>query len=239
MRGKAIFITGTDTGVGKTFVTGGLGLVLQSRGFDVGVMKPVETGCPRRGKSLIPQDALRLTYLLRLRDSLDLIAPYRFRMPVAPLVASREEGVMISLSVISDALGTLRRLHDIILVEGAGGLLVPLTARLHYGEMCRRLRLPFILVSPNRLGTINHTLLTISASRSMGLRCVGVILNMGGKRPDPSCRSNPGILKSLSEVPLIGKVPRLKRSERTARSLAGVFLKAVTPRGYRRILRRP
>jgi len=221
---KAIFITGTDTGVGKTLVTGGLCLSLRAQGIGAGVMKPVETGCPPRGKKLVPQDALFLKNLLKLKDKLDVIAPYRFRAPLAPFLAGKMEGVRISLSKISRALNALVSRHDIILVEGAGGLLVPLTKTLTYAELCKRLVLPIILVVSNRLGAINHTLLTLRAAESLGIECLGIILNTGEKTHDLAQKTNRRVLDAVCGTPVIGEIPFLKKTHMTSQALTRLFL---------------
>ncbi len=209
---RAIFVTGTNTGVGKTLITGGLGLALKTKGLNVGVMKPVETGCRQRGRTSIPQDVLLLTTLLEIDDALELVSPYRFRAPLAPLLAAEREDVRISLSKISTALNELLRRHDIVLVEGAGGLLVPLTKTLTYAALCQRLGLPFLLVVSNRLGAINHTLLTLWAAKKLGLRCLGIILNTTEERTqDIAQRTNRRALDALSGTPVIGEIPFLRK----------------------------
>jgi len=221
---KAIFITGTDTGVGKTLVTGGLCLALRAQGINAGVMKPVETGCPPRGKKLVPQDALFLKNLLKLTDKLDTIAPYRFRAPLAPYLASEMEGARISLLKISRALNTLVRCYDVVLVEGAGGLLVPLTRNITYAEMCKKLGLPIILVVSNKLGAINHTLLTLRAAESLGIECLGIILNTVVETLDLAQKTNQRVLDAVCGTPVIGEIPFLKKRQMNSKALTRLFL---------------
>jgi len=224
---KAIFITGTDTGVGKTLVTGGLCLALRAQGIDAGVMKPVETGCPHRGNYLVPQDALFLKNLLGLKDNLDVIAPYRFRAPLAPFLASKMEGGRISLSMISRNLNELGRCHDVVIVEGAGGLLVPIAKNLTYAELCKKLGLLIVLVVSNKLGAINHTLLTLRAAESLGIKCLGIILNTGEKTHDLAQRTNRRVLDAISKTPVIGEIPFLKKAQMTPKVLTRIFLKRI------------
>src|SRR3990170_937540 len=124
---RAYFITGTDTGVGKTFVASGIAAALKGEGFGVGVMKPVETGCAIRNGAVIPADAVRLKEAAGSIEPLDAINPYRFLSPLAPAVAARLEGVAISLERIRDCFQEIADKNDVTIVEGAGGLLAPLT----------------------------------------------------------------------------------------------------------------
>lgn len=237
--GLALFITGTDTGSGKTLVTGGLGLALKSLGIDVGVMKPVETGCRRKGKSLIPEDAAYLTDLLGIDDDPDLVTPYCFRAPLAPYLAGEKEGVSVSLSTISGALRQLTSRHDCVLVEGAGGLLVPLSKRVTYAEMCRRLGLTFILVVGNRLGAINHTLLTLRAAEGLGLTCRGILLNSVEKTRDLAQRTNRRALETLSGARVIGEIPFLASTDRTPSILTGLFRERIISGFFRGLSQKP
>ncbi|MFQ5895774.1 MAG: dethiobiotin synthase, partial [Nitrospinota bacterium] len=163
-----LFVVGTGTGVGKTVVGGAIAAALRLAGEDVGVMKPAETGCPEAGcpegeGGLLPLDALFLRTMAGSDDPLDLVNPYRFRPPLAPAHAAEAEGRAVELGRIERAFRTLAAAHRYLIVEGAGGLLVPLSGKVLYPELIRRLRLPVLLVSPLGLGTINSTLLTLRA----------------------------------------------------------------------------
>jgi len=128
MNRSGIFITGTNTGVGKTVVTAALTLALRDRGLRVGVMKPAETGCPEEEGGLQPQDALFLRGISGCETPLEVINPYALREPLAPALAAEFDGVQIDLAHIRASYRRLENEHDIVLVEGAGGLLVPLTS---------------------------------------------------------------------------------------------------------------
>jgi len=211
---KGLFITGTDTEVGKTVVTAALAHAFKQRGVNVGVMKPVATGCRRgRGGELISSD---VEHLLRASDSsdpLELISPYRFEPPVAPWIALRqaqgERG--ISLDRIEKAFRELAHRHDFVLVEGIGGLLVPLDEKQTVADLARRLGLPVLIVARAGLGTINHTLLTIEAARSAGLEIFGVVLNGRSSRPSLAERTNPAVIERLGGVKIIGAIPMLSK----------------------------
>lgn len=204
---KGIFITGTDTGVGKTFVGARLAAALREQGIDVGVMKPAETGCLLRKGVLVPRDALKLIKAGGVVDPLDRVNPYRFRAPLAPAIAAEREGKKIDIKRIVSAFHTLVRKHDYMIVEGAGGIMVPLTMSHHYLDLARVLNLPVLVVARPGLGTINHTLLTIMALRSCRLRIAGIVINhRSKKRSGLAERTGPPAIERLSGVPIIGHV---------------------------------
>jgi dethiobiotin synthetase len=169
-----IGITGTDTGVGKTVVACAIAAALVGRGARVGVMKPVETGVAREATT---SDAHALAGAAGSADDLELIRPYSFEPPVAPILAARLAGVEIEYARLDRALAAIAQSRDFIVVEGAGGLLVPLSATLDFAGLFSRFGAKTIVVARNRLGTVNHTLLTLRASRGAGLDVVGVVVH--------------------------------------------------------------
>lgn len=211
---KGIFITGTDTGVGKTVIACALSIALKDRGYSVGVMKPVETGCKKSGKRLIPLDSIFLKKASGSRDSLDLINPFRFKRPLAPAVASELEGISIDITHILKSYETLKKRHEIVIVEGAGGILVPIYKDYLFLDLIRDMYIPVVVVARPGLGTINHTLLTVRCAIEHGIPVIGFIINhTKNSRSDPSEKTNPLVIKRLSNVPLIGNfpfIPKLK-----------------------------
>ncbi len=202
---KGIFITGTDTGVGKTYVAAGIAAALRSAGVDVGVMKPAETGCRTRNGRLVPSDAVRLTNAAGVRDSLSLINPYRFREPLAPAVAAGLEGRKINPGRILDAFHKLCRKHEFMIVEGAGGIMVPLSERYLYLDLAKALGLPVVVVARPGLGTINHTLLTVSALEKRGLTIAGIIINYSRKyRCGAAEKTSPAVIGKITGAPILG-----------------------------------
>ena len=169
-----LFITGTDTGVGKTFVARGIASALRARGRRVGVLKPVETGCGA-GMTRRPADALALRSAAGSTLSVDRICPYRLDAPLAPDVAARLENVRIDPEVILAAFRVIDADHDLTIVEGAGGLLVPIVQRYAMADLARDLDLPLLVVVDSRLGAINHTLLTLEAAAARGLAVRGYV----------------------------------------------------------------
>jgi dethiobiotin synthetase len=211
---KGFFITGTDTGVGKTVVTAGLAGFYRQLGMRVGVMKPIESGCKRLEDGLHPEDALFLKKMSSSPDALDLIVPYRLEPPLTPSVAAEIEGVEIDLEAIKRIYQQLERNYDLMLVEGVGGVMAPLYKRSTSVDLVRLLGIPVIVVARNTLGTINHTLLTVEHARQRGLTLVGIIVNNCDADPDVSSETNPEVIKQLSGLPLLGVIPYLPSHKR-------------------------
>ena len=179
-RPQGVFVTGTDTGVGKTFVAAALLARMKAAGVDAVPMKPVQTGCHwRRGRWMVPDLAccLKAAGFTRPPAEWSDMAPYCFRPACSPHLAANEAGVSIRLSAIERAFHRLARKHECIVVEGAGGVMVPLNARETMLDLMVRLDLPVLLVARPGLGTINHTLLSLRALRGAGLRVLGVVVN--------------------------------------------------------------
>jgi dethiobiotin synthetase len=171
-------ISGTDTGVGKTTVTCSLATGFRRRGLRVGVMKPAETGCVQCDGNLTALDAVALRAAAESNAEIDLICPYRYAIPLAPAAAALVEGRGApDLNRIEAAYAQLAQDTDVMLVEGAGGLAVPITWCHNYADLALAIDLELILVVPNRLGCINGTLLSLSYAAQRGLRIKGYILN--------------------------------------------------------------
>jgi dethiobiotin synthetase len=201
-----IFITGTDTGVGKTAVAAGLAGALEKRGYSVGVMKPVQSGALLRKGRLYSQDAEFLMKVLDTCDELELVCPVLLREALAPSVAAEIEGKDVDLELIKNAYLELGRRHDLVIVEGAGGIAVPLKNRILISDLINHLGTPAIIVSRPGLGTINHTFLTVEHAKNRRIPVIGVIINnyRGGKVEE----TNPGIITELTGVPILGIIPR-------------------------------
>jgi dethiobiotin synthetase len=207
LQNAGIFITGTDTGVGKTFIAGALARQLRSEGVDVGVMKPIETGC---GSKLIPADAVYLKKMAKVNDALESIVPYRFKDPLAPWPASIRERKKIALKKILAAYENLKNKHSFMIVEGVGGLLVPITERLDVVDLVLAMNLPVLLVARAGLGTLNHTRLTLEYGKDRGISFVGIILNQAQSSQTIADKSNPSILANKTDVPIIGRFPYIE-----------------------------
>jgi dethiobiotin synthetase len=202
MKHRGFFITGTDTGVGKTLVTAGLAASLRSSGIDIGVMKPIETGYSSRSS-----DSAFLMRATGVDDPCDFISPYRFKFPLSPFAAAKMEKAPIHLVKIERAFHRLLRRHRGVLVEGAGGLLVPITRVSLMVDLALRLDLPLVIVSRTNLGTLNHTLLTVEVARRRGIEIAGVIFNHLVERKGLAEKTNPEVIKPFLGVPILGEIP--------------------------------
>jgi len=213
---RSLLITGTDTGIGKTTVTSAIAAALRRRGCNVGVMKPVETGCePGADGTLLPADALHLRWAAdRETEPLDAVCPYRFRAPLAPSVAARREAAPLDLAAVVDAVRAMMARYDPLLVEGAGGLLVPLTDAATFADLARACDLRLLVVVGNRLGAINHTRLTLDWARNAGLTVTGYVVNPLQPEADLAARTNIDTLRELLG-PALGVMPFLPPLTRT------------------------
>jgi dethiobiotin synthetase len=208
---SAVFITGTDTGAGKTFVACALALALRARGRAVRVMKPVETGVDGE-----PEDALRLRAAAADPAALDDICPYRLRAPLAPAIAARAEGVRVDVDRLAALVRRRQAGADVLLVEGAGGLLVPLADRVTWADLARGLDLPLLIVGANRLGVINHMALTARVARDGGLRVLGYVLSQPAAEADASAATNAETITALTGLRALGVLPHCAASETAA-----------------------
>lgn len=206
---RGLFVTGTDTGVGKTLVSAALILWARSRGLRVGGMKPAESGCLRDGGELIPADALLLQRAAGGQDPLDRVCPFRMEAPLAPGIAAAREGVPVDLTTIGAGFAALREQHpDGVVVEGAGGLLVPIDSSFHTcRDLASSLGLPVLVVGRGGLGTINHTALTLEALHASRLPCVGVILSASTKEEEAAAKENATAIERLCGVPILAVLP--------------------------------
>lgn len=206
-----IFITGTDTGVGKTFVAAALVRSLRSAGLDAAYMKPVQTGCVKKSGRLVAPDFEFVRSFAGLNAPArerQYITPYLFRKACSPHLAAAIEKRNIRISKITGAFRQLRKRHNLVIVEGAGGILTPLSWRISMLDVMKALALPVILVARPGLGTINHTILTLRELRRAKLSVLGVVLNstVKGKKGlvEKSNRASIekiGLARVLAEVP--------------------------------------
>jgi len=203
-----LFITGTDTDVGKTIVTAGVAAVMQSLGYIIGVYKPVQSGSVKHKGFLISPD---LKFTKSIDPNIKTKCSYTLYHPVAPSLAAKVENVKINTKAILNDYLSLKASCDIVLVEGAGGLMVPICDNFLMADMAKMLQLPVVIVARPDLGTINHTLLTINAAKHAGLRVIGVIINnypVGTK--DLAIKEAPAIIEELSGVKILGIIPKLE-----------------------------
>jgi len=197
-----VFVTGTDTGVGKTVVACTLARALRGAGRDVGVLKPAETGVPPEG----PLDAHALLVAAGADDPIEDVCPVQLKLPAAPTVAAAAEGTEVDLAAIRAAWSRLRARHEVMIVEGAGGLLVPLAEKCTMADFAAELELPLVVVARAALGTINHTLLTLEAIERRGLPLAGVVISHATGVLSPADEENLGALRAALGDRLAGEV---------------------------------
>ena len=198
----ALLVTGTDTGVGKTFVACALAHALRAHGRRVAVVKPVETGVVDE-----PEDALALRAAAADPAPLDDVCPYRLRAPLAPAVAARLEGVAVDPARIAALVARRARDADVLLVESAGGLLVPLHGTTTFLDLAAQLRLPLLLVGANRLGTINHCALSARVAAAAGVVVRAFVLSQPAPTADASTATNADVVRALTGLPCAGVLP--------------------------------
>ncbi len=218
-----VFIVGTDTGVGKTVVAAALAVVLKKQGWNVGVMKPIETGVsPAKAAQ---SDAARLRAVIESEDVLGAVCPFQFPLPLAPLAAAQAQRSAIDTATIQQTYRLLAQQHDYMVVEGIGGVRVPIARHTDLMDVIRRLRLPVVVVGRSGLGGINHALLTIEVLRRNKLTVAALVVN--ATRPVRSQiermqeKTTVETLRKQAGVPVFGPLPY--RSELTKQFRRSVF----------------
>lgn len=200
---KGVFITGTDTDIGKTKTAYCIGSLLKKNNINFGVMKPISTG----GR----QDAIFLKRELKLKDSLNDINPIYFKRPLAPYIAAVLGNKEIDIKRIMYAYNKLRRKYDFLIIEGAGGILVPIHKNKYMLDLAKMMKLPVIIVSRPGLGAINHTLLTAYFIKKSGMRILGFIINYTKKyKTGLAEKLNPAIISELGGIKYLGTIPYIK-----------------------------
>jgi len=205
-----LFVAGTDTGVGKTFITALLAKVLVDQGIDVKVQKWVSTG-----NSKFSEDCVFIYKLLenRSQDTTGFgfdVAPYCLSLPASPHLAAEQAGVTIETEVIREAFFRLESSCEILIVEGVGGVLVPLSRAMLLADLVADLNLPALVVARSGLGTLNHTLLTLEVLRHRNIQIVGVLLNSQGGEDSSIVRDNQRTIAEMGQVEVFGHLPRVK-----------------------------
>lgn len=220
MSPQSIFVTGTDTNVGKTICTALLALHFMKQGADVGIMKPIASGCTMQGDQLINEDARWLREITGIHDEMDLVNPVRYAEPLAPLTAARrnQESTNEVFQKCQDAYAELARQHEVVIVEGVGGWLVPFA---HHkstfsdcSDLANTLHLPIMTISRRVLGTINHSLLTwraIAPQQMLGwIFCDSTPVDPN----DIAAQTSPALIAEMSKLPIISQVPYMENLSR-------------------------
>ncbi len=217
---NGFFITGTDTDVGKTVVTACLATLFINQGLDVGVMKPIETGVDPECSSAANSDAKFLMEVAGSPDAETEVCPYRLKTPASPYQSAQIEGTQIQPSAILEKFKILQSRHKMMLVEGIGGLLVPITRNFNVADLVLEIGLPLIIVSRLRVGTLNHTLLTVNAAKQYGIKIKGIILNQqeSGELSDVE-KQQGKLMEEFSNLPILGTCPYIEDVSNIRKSL--------------------
>ncbi len=213
----SLFITGTDTGVGKTLVAGAIADWFRRRGRRVAVCKPVATGCVRRREGWVSEDAEFLAHCADAPHPLDVICPLRYAEPLAPAIAAERAGDPLDWAAIQRSLDAMARGGDVMIVEGVGGIMVPMDSKHTVLDLAGWIGAPAVVVARPALGTINHTLLTINALRRANVRIAGVVINRySAEAASIAEETNPRAIEKWGKVPVLCIVPEVEDFNATA-----------------------
>ena len=205
---KSIFITGTDTDVGKTYITAGLAVTLRKMGVDVGIMKPFAAGTPQK-KGFKSEDVEILANAAQVNDSESLLNPQYFPIPASPYTAWKNLKIKPKVSSILSSFKKLSKVHSMMLVEGMGGIMTPILKDYFVTDLIKNMNIPTVLVTRTKVGTINHTIMTVKMCEKYKIPIKGIIINdfdSDGYKPKELTRD----LKNLTGVPVLGTIPFVK-----------------------------
>ena len=203
-----LLVTGTDTGIGKTVIAGAIADWFRRQHHRVAVLKPAGSGCARRREGLVSEDAEFLALCADARFPLDVICPVRYVEPLAPAIAAERAKEPLDWEAVNRSVEAMSKSSDIMVVEGVGGLMVPMDERHTFLDVARWLKLPTVVVARPNLGTINHTLLTVKALRSADVKVAGVVINRyPAQSADVASETNPRAIERWGKVPVLCVVP--------------------------------
>ena len=206
---KSYFVTGTDTGVGKTAITAGIAGSLHKLGVNVGVMKPIATGYPQKA-GYKSSDVAILAEAAGIKDPEDLINPVFLPIPTSPYDASKLLSMPIDMPLILTKFKKLLSLHDVVLIEGIGGIMTPITKKFFVADMIKAMAIETIIVTRATLGTLNHTVMTCKMCKDYDIKVKGLIINNFDEKGTPAEKSAPTTLYEITGINIIGIVPFVK-----------------------------
>ena len=219
---KSLFIAGTDTDVGKTYITAGLGVVLRKMGIDVGVMKPFAAGSSQK-KGYKSEDVEILSRATHTCDPENLVNPQFFPIPASPYTAWKKLKTKPRISTVLSSFKKLSKLHDMILVEGMGGIMTPILKDYYITNLIKEMKIPTIIVTRSKVGTVNHTIMTVKMCEKYKIPIKGIIINNFDK--GYLIKELTRDLKNLTGVPVLGSIPFIK--DMSDSSLNRVFKKNI------------
>jgi len=219
---KSLFITGTDTDVGKTYITAGLGVVLRKMGIDVGVMKPFAAGTAQK-KGYKSEDIEIISRAAMACDPEDLVNPQFFPIPASPYTAWKKLKTKPKVSTILSSFKKLTKLHDMMLVEGMGGTMTPILKDYYITNLIKDMKIPTVIVTRSKVGTVNHTIMTVKMCEKYKIPIKGIIINNFDKGyPIKDLTRD---LENLTCVPILGSIPFIK--DMSDASLNRIFKKNI------------
>ena len=206
---KAYFITGTDTGVGKTSITAGLAGSMRKLGVNVGVMKPIASGIPQK-TGFKSSDVDIIVEASQTKDSEDLINPVFLPIPTTPYDATKLLSLSVDMPLILTTFTKLLSIHDVLLVEGIGGIMTPITKNFFVADMIKVMGIETIIVTRATLGTLNHTVMTNQLCKDYGIKVKGLIINNFDEKGTAAEKNAPITLHEITGLDILGVVPFIK-----------------------------
>ena len=204
---KSLFITGTDTDVGKTYITAGLGITLRKMGINVGVMKPFAAGTAQK-KGYKSEDIVILSRAAHACDPENLVNPQFFPIPASPYTAWKNLKIKPKVSTILSSFKKLTKLHDMLLVEGMGGIMTPILKDYYVTNLIKEMKIPTVIVTRSKIGTVNHTIMTVKMCQKYKIPIKGIIINNFDKGyPVKELKRD---LQNLTGVKVLGSIPFIK-----------------------------
>lgn len=217
---KSLFISGTDTDIGKTYITAGLAVTLRKMDVDVGIMKPFAAGKPQN-KGYKSEDVEILSKSAKVNDPEKLMNPQFFPIPASPYTAWKNLKKKPKVNTVLSSFKKLNKLHDMLLVEGMGGIMTPILENFYVINLIKEMKIPTIIVTRNRIGTINHTIMTCKMCESFKVPISGIIINdIDEGYPEKELKRD---LQNLTGVKVIGSIPFIRNL--SDKSLYRVFKK--------------
>ncbi|WP_431801405.1 dethiobiotin synthase [Halobacillus andaensis] len=210
--GQGIFVTGTDTGIGKTFVAAGIAAALSKKGVDVGVFKPMLSGDKRED----PQsDTMILKSMSGDPSPPSDITPFQFDEPLAPYLAAKRQNISVKQSDVINTWNHIKHRHSFNIVEGAGGIAVPYGEDFLVSDIMKDINLPVLVVARPNLGTVNHTFLIVDYARRCGLNVIGVVINgFNSTKSEVAEHTNPELIEQFCKVPVLGIIPHTEKKDK-------------------------
>ncbi|MFG6150224.1 dethiobiotin synthase [Halobacillus sp. B23F22_1] len=209
---QGIFVTGTDTEIGKTFVAAGIAAALSEKGVDVGVFKPMLSGDKREDPE---SDTMILKSMSGDPSRPSDITPFQFDEPLAPYLAAKRQNISVKQSDVINSWNHIKHRHSFTIVEGAGGIAVPYGEDFLVSDIMKHINLPVLVVARPDLGTVNHTFLTVDYARRCGLNVIGVVINgFNSTKAEVAEHTNPELIEQFCKIPVLGIIPQTEKKDK-------------------------